>query len=76
MTGFPIAYIGSLHDARISSLLLPHIAFLLLISNLGHKEWRFIIYTVPAFNTAAARGLRYLYVSWFCTSQLVNDMDP
>ncbi|KXN86066.1 putative Dol-P-Man:Man(7)GlcNAc(2)-PP-Dol alpha-1,6-mannosyltransferase [Leucoagaricus sp. SymC.cos] len=60
MTGSPIAYIGSFNDPRIPSLLLPHIAFILLISNLGHKEWRFIIYTVPAFNVAAACGLRYL----------------
>ncbi|KAF5359561.1 hypothetical protein D9756_003528 [Leucocoprinus leucothites] len=60
MTGFPIAYIGSLHDTRVSSFLLPHIVFVLFISNLGHKEWRFIIYTVPAFNVAAARGIRYL----------------
>ncbi|KAF9450061.1 glycosyltransferase family 22 protein [Macrolepiota fuliginosa MF-IS2] len=60
MTGFPIAYIGSVSDPRVSIFLLPYVAFVLLISNLGHKEWRFIIYTVPAFNIAAARGLRYL----------------
>lgn len=62
MTGFPIAYIGSVSDPRVSVFLLPYVAFVLLISNLGHKEWRFIIYTVPAFNIAAARGLRYLCV--------------
>lgn len=62
MTGLPMAYVGSLSDPRISSMLLPYLAYILLISNLGHKEWRFIIYTVPAFNVAAARGLRYLYV--------------
>ncbi|KAL9713996.1 Dol-P-Man:Man(7)GlcNAc(2)-PP-Dol alpha-1,6-mannosyltransferase [Leucoagaricus gongylophorus] len=60
MTGFPVAYIGLLSDPRISFFLLPHIAFIFLISNLGHKEWRFIIYSVPAFNVVAARGFKYL----------------
>ncbi len=57
-----MAYIGCLTDPRIILLLLPHLVFVLLISILGHKEWRFIIYTVPAFNIAGARGLKYLYV--------------
>jgi alpha-1,6-mannosyltransferase len=63
MTGLPLACFGLLVDSRIFPILLPFIIYTALISNLGHKEWRFIIYTVPAFNVAAASGLRYLCVA-------------
>lgn len=47
---------------------MPYIVFILLISGLGHKEWRFVIYSVPAFNIAAARGANWLYVPrTYCT---------
>ncbi|XP_006459540.1 hypothetical protein AGABI2DRAFT_184199 [Agaricus bisporus var. bisporus H97] len=61
MTGLPLAFVGLLTDSRIIPILFPFIIYTALISNLGHKEWRFIIYTVPAFNVAAASGLRYLF---------------
>ncbi len=54
--------LGAILDKRIRGLLVPYVAFLLLISGLGHKEWRFVIYSVPAFNIAAARGANWLYV--------------
>jgi len=77
MTGFPVAYIGLLSDPRISFFLLPHIAFIFLISNLGHKEWRFIIYSVPAFNVVAARGFKYLCVFLFLgLLYLRTELDP
>ncbi|QRW03751.1 glycosyltransferase family 22 protein [Ceratobasidium sp. AG-Ba] len=35
-------------------------AFVLLISGLGHKEWRFVVYVVPMANVAAAVGAQRL----------------
>ena len=29
---------------------------------LGHKEWRFIVYVVPLWNVAGARGCVWMYV--------------
>ncbi|EGN98733.1 glycosyltransferase family 22 protein [Serpula lacrymans var. lacrymans S7.3] len=56
----PLSALGALLDARIRSLLIPCLAFIALISALGHKEWRFIVYAVPVFNIAAARGARWM----------------
>ena len=52
--------LGFLLDGRVRSFLLPYLAFIALISGLAHKEWRFVIYVVPAFNVAAARGATWL----------------
>ncbi|KAJ1307295.1 hypothetical protein OPQ81_001405 [Rhizoctonia solani] len=41
-------------------LLTPYIIFVLLISGLGHKEWRFVIYVVPMINVVAAVGAKQL----------------
>ncbi|KIM42281.1 glycosyltransferase family 22 protein [Hebeloma cylindrosporum] len=57
---FPLSALGFVADKRIRSLLIPFMAFIALISNLGHKEWRFIVYVVPPFNIAAARGARWM----------------
>ena len=32
---------------------------------LGHKEWRFIVYVVPLYNVAGARGCFWMYVVLF-----------
>ncbi|KAG1775965.1 glycosyltransferase family 22 protein [Suillus placidus] len=52
----PLAVLGAALDNRVRALVLPPVLFIVLISCLGHKEWRFIIYVVPLFNIAAARG--------------------
>jgi alpha-1,6-mannosyltransferase len=62
----PLSLLGVVIDSRIRSLLFPAISFIALISCLGHKEWRFIIYVVPIFNIAAARGASYLFVMIPC----------
>ncbi|PPQ74041.1 hypothetical protein CVT24_012343 [Panaeolus cyanescens] len=60
LSALPLSIIGFLVDQRFRELFLPSVAFISLISNLGHKEWRFIVYVVPIFNIAAARGCRFL----------------
>ncbi|KAI0750080.1 Alg9-like mannosyltransferase family-domain-containing protein [Daedaleopsis nitida] len=60
LSSLPLSLFGLLTDSRIRSLLTPYLAFVFLISGLAHKEWRFVIYVVPAFNIAAARGAAWL----------------
>ncbi|KAG9126543.1 dolichyl-P-Man:Man(7)GlcNAc(2)-PP-dolichol alpha-1,6-mannosyltransferase [Ceratobasidium sp. 392] len=47
---------GKRLDRTVRGLLAPYVVFVLLISGLGHKEWRFVVYVVPMVNVAAAVG--------------------
>ena len=58
-----LAPFGFLVDSRLNTLVVQALSFVACLSFLGHKEWRFIIYVVPLFNIAAARGARALLVS-------------
>ncbi|KAG5716802.1 putative dolichyl-P-Man:Man(7)GlcNAc(2)-PP-dolichyl-alpha-1, 6-mannosyltransferase, partial [Termitomyces sp. T112] len=69
LSSLPLSIIGFYQDLRIRRLLYPFIMFVGLLSLLGHKEWRFIVYVVPVFNIAAALGLRHL-TSLFTRSNL------
>ncbi|KAL6298546.1 Alg9-like mannosyltransferase family-domain-containing protein [Sparassis latifolia] len=60
LSALPLSFVGALSDSRVRALLVPAVAYLVLISGLGHKEWRFIVYIVPLFNIAAARGGAWL----------------
>lgn len=42
----------------VRGLLVPPVAFVLLISGLAHKEWRFVVYVVPMVNVVAAVGAK------------------
>ncbi|KIK61287.1 glycosyltransferase family 22 protein [Collybiopsis luxurians FD-317 M1] len=60
LTTFPLSILGFVMDKHIQEALLPHIAFIGIISLLAHKEWRFIVYVIPVFNIAAARAGRWM----------------
>ena len=60
LSSLPLAGLGFALDGRVRSFLLPYLAFIGLISGLAHKEWRFVLYAVPAFNVGAARGATWL----------------
>ncbi|KAI0079622.1 hypothetical protein K474DRAFT_1639550 [Panus rudis PR-1116 ss-1] len=56
----PLSVVGALVDHRVRSLLFAPTVFICMLSALGHKEWRFIVYVVPVFNAAAARGATWM----------------
>ncbi|EKM61314.1 glycosyltransferase family 22 protein [Phanerochaete carnosa HHB-10118-sp] len=60
LTSILLAAFGALIDGRVRTLLFPSVMFVFILSFLGHKEWRFLVYVVPTFNVAAARGATYL----------------
>lgn len=60
LSSLPLSVIGFLLDSRIRGQMFPALIFLMLISGLGHKEWRFVVYVVPVFNVAAARGAAWM----------------
>lgn len=42
-------------------ILVPHLAFVAIYSLLPHKEWRFIIYSIPAFTAVASAGASWIW---------------
>lgn len=57
----PLALIQPATRAATSFLLVPSLAFVALFSLQPHKEWRFVLYAVPALTAAAALGASYLW---------------
>ncbi|SPO20003.1 related to ALG12 - alpha-1,6-mannosyltransferase [Ustilago trichophora] len=51
-------------EARARFLLLTAIAHIAMLSLLGHKEWRFAFYVLPALNVVGAVGSGALIRSW------------
>lgn len=61
LVGIPASLWASATRRASLSLLVPSLAFMALYSVLPHKEWRFIIYVVPALTASAAQGAAYIW---------------
>ncbi|KAF2442291.1 glycosyltransferase family 22 protein [Karstenula rhodostoma CBS 690.94] len=57
----PAALLPAATRARSLDLLVPTLTFVGLFSFLPHKEWRFIIYIVPALTGVAAAGASWIW---------------
>lgn len=60
MAALPLSLLGLLTEKRVRSLVIGPLILVGGMSLLKHKEWRFIVYVVPIFNVAAARGAHWL----------------
>ncbi|KAI8990326.1 Alg9-like mannosyltransferase family-domain-containing protein [Pilobolus umbonatus] len=54
MISYPLSWYGYITDARVRYLMTPMVIYILLFSLMPHKEWRFIMYTIPVFTMGAA----------------------
>ncbi|KAI9300356.1 Alg9-like mannosyltransferase family-domain-containing protein [Cunninghamella echinulata] len=55
MIAYPFVIWGFFTQPTIRRLLCPFIIYVLIFSCLPHKEWRFIVYTIPVFTAAASK---------------------
>ncbi|PCH42136.1 glycosyltransferase family 22 protein [Wolfiporia cocos MD-104 SS10] len=60
LSSLPLSVLGFLANSHVRGLVVQVVIFIVLISGLGHKEWRFVIYVIPVFNIAAACGAAWL----------------
>ncbi|KAI9249394.1 hypothetical protein BDA99DRAFT_548726 [Phascolomyces articulosus] len=54
LISYPLALIAFVKDGRVRRIMNPVLIYIGLFSLVPHKEWRFIIYTLPVFTAAAA----------------------
>lgn len=59
---YPLALASFAINARARQILLPCLIYIAAFSLLPHKEWRFIVYTVPLFTIAAGTLVNDIYV--------------
>jgi len=57
----PLALAVKATQKTSQDILTPHVAFIAVYSLLPHKEWRFIIYSIPAFTTVASAGAAWIW---------------
>lgn len=62
LVGIPVSLVADATRRVSLSLLVPSLAFVAVYSIQPHKEWRFIIYIIPALTAAAAQGAAYIWI--------------
>ncbi|TFK27939.1 alpha-1,6-mannosyltransferase subunit [Coprinopsis marcescibilis] len=60
LTALPLSFVGAYVMPRLRRLVLLAWMYVVFLSFLGHKEWRFIVYVVPIFNIAAGQACTHL----------------
>ncbi|GAA5795860.1 hypothetical protein HPULCUR_001222 [Helicostylum pulchrum] len=60
LISFPLSALAYVIDNRVKRMLTPMLIYVAIFSCLPHKEWRFIVYTIPVFTVAAAAS-----ITWF-----------
>lgn len=61
LTLIPLAISQPATRSRSLALILPSVVFVFIYSFLPHKEWRFIIYIVPALTAVASVGASWIW---------------
>ncbi|KAJ2965077.1 hypothetical protein NQZ79_g39 [Umbelopsis isabellina] len=74
LVSYPLALISFLVDHRAQRILIPSLLYVAAFSMLPHKEWRFIIYTIPLFTIAAAITVNDVYVKSLKSSFLYRGL--
>ncbi|KAL9542277.1 hypothetical protein MBANPS3_008686 [Mucor bainieri] len=68
LVSYPLACVAFVTNGRVRRMLMPMLVYIAVFSCLPHKEWRFIMYTIPVFTAAAAtciaRSLQAASRSW------------
>ncbi|KAK5134651.1 hypothetical protein LTR08_006307 [Meristemomyces frigidus] len=57
----PLAFTTKATQKTSQDILVPHMVFITIYSLLPHKEWRFIIYSVPALTAVASAGAAWIW---------------
>lgn len=61
LVGLPFALSQPSTRSAAAYLLIPSLTYIAIYSIIPHKEWRFIVYTVPPLTAASALGASYIW---------------
>ncbi|PGH27349.1 hypothetical protein AJ80_01061 [Polytolypa hystricis UAMH7299] len=61
LVGIPLACLLPSTRQSASSILTPSLAYIAIYSLLPHKEWRFVLYTIPSLTATSALGASYIW---------------